>query len=110
LQTFEFNPVTKRAEAQKRKHDDAISALCLSLYVRNQMIQDLPVGASAPQEATSILSSDVCQEIKRELFDSRYEDFIEEEISTSSSISEEQQELLFNLYRKNNKILKEFGW
>jgi len=110
LQTFEYNPVTKRAEAQKRKHDDAISALCLSLYVRNQMIQDLPVGASAPQEATSILSSDVCQEIKRELFDSRYEDFIEEEISTSSSISEEQQELLFNLYRKNNKILKEFGW
>jgi hypothetical protein len=109
LQTFEFNPVTKRAEAQKRKHDDAISALCLCLYIRNQIAQDLPVGASAPQDMTSLVD-DVCKEIKRELFDSRYEDFIEEEISTSSSINEDEQETLFNLYRKNNKILKEFGW
>jgi hypothetical protein len=109
LQTFEFNPVTKRAEAQKRKHDDAISALCLCLYIRNQIAQDLPVGASAPQDMTSLVD-DVCKEIKRELFDSRYEDFIEEEISTSSSINEDEQETLLNLYRKNNKILKEFGW
>jgi len=110
LQTFEYNATTKKVEAQKRKHDDAISALCIALYVRNQIAQDLPVGAQSSQGLTQSLKDDVCEEIRKELLDSRYEDFIEEEISSSSSISLEDQEILINRYRKSNKILKEFGW
>lgn len=110
LQTFEFNPITKRAEAQKRKHDDAISALCIALHIRNQIATDLPVGATAPKDMTQNIKDNVCEEIRRELLDSRYEDFVEEEISTGSSLSLEDQESIINLYRKNNKIIKEFGW
>lgn len=110
LQTFEYNPVTKKAEAQKRKHDDAISSLCIALYIRNQITQDLPVGAQAPQGLTQNLKDDVFEEIRKELLDSKYEDFIEEEISISSSINLEDQEILINRYRKSDKILKEFGW
>lgn len=110
LQTFEFNPVTKKAEAQKRKHDDAIFALCIALYIRNQMSADLPVGANPPKDMLENVKDMVCEEIRKELLDSKYEDFVEEEISTSSSMNSEDQEYILNTYRKNNNILKEFGW
>lgn len=112
IQTFEFNPVTRRAEAQKRKHDDAIMALCIALYVRNQMNIGLPPGAVSTKDLTEV-KDDVCEEIRRELLNYNYddsEDFIEEEISTSSSMTIEDQEILLNMYRKKDKILKEFGW
>ena len=112
LQTFQFNPVSKKAEAQKGKHDDAISALCAAIYVRDKLINDVPIGADAPKEALSKIQDDVCQEIKKELFDSSYEDFMEEDISLTSnnSLTSAEEETLINLYRKNGKMLDEFGW
>jgi hypothetical protein len=43
LKTFIYSPQKKRAEAIKGKHDDAIMALCLALYVRDERIRGLPL-------------------------------------------------------------------
>lgn len=110
LQTFQYNPITKRAEAVKGRHDDTISALCLGIYVRDRMLQDIPIGADVPKEILNNINNDVCQEIKKELFDSRYEDFTEEEIGLLSSNDEIEKEILIKMYRRDDKILKEFGW
>ena len=112
LQTFQYNPVTKKAEAQKGKHDDAITALCAAIYVRDKLINDVPIGADVPKEMLNKIQDDVYQEIKRELFDSSYEDFIEEEISFTSysNLTPYEEETLVNMYRKNSKLLDEFGW
>lgn len=108
LQTFQYNPITKKAEAQKRKHDDAISALCFAIFVRDKLMLDQPIGADIPKQMIENIKNDVCKEIKKELFESRYDDFIEEEIKLISSNPQEEE--IINMYRKNNKILKEFGW
>lgn len=110
LQTFQYNPITKKAEAIKGKHDDSISALSLGIYIRDKMLENVPIGADVPKEILNNLNNDVCQEIKKELFDSKYEDFSEEEISLISSNDEIEKEILVKMYRKDDKILKEFGW
>lgn len=110
LQTFQYNPITKKAEALKGKHDDSISALCVGVYVRDRMLENIPIGADVPKEILNNVNNDICQEIKKELFDSKYEDFTEEEIGLISSNDEIEKEILIKMYRKNDKILKEFGW
>lgn len=110
LQTFQFNPITKKAEAQKGRHDDAISAMFLGVYVRDKMLEDIPIGAEIPKEVYNNINNDVCQEIKKELLESKYEDFTEEEIKLISPDEEIEKQILINLYRKNDKMLKEFGW
>lgn len=110
LQTFQYNPTTKKAEAQKGRHDDAISAMFIGVYVRDKMLEDIPIGAEVPKEIYNNINHDVCQQIKKELFESKYEDFREEEIKLISAGDDVEKEILINLYRKNNNILKEFGW
>jgi hypothetical protein len=110
LQTFQYNPITKKAEALKGKHDDSISALCVGVYVRDRMLENIPIGADIPKEILNNVNNDICQEIKKELFDSKYEDFTEEEIGLISSNDEIEKEILIKMYRKNDKVLKEFGW
>lgn len=110
LQTFQYNPTTKKAEAQKGRHDDAISAMFIGVYVRDKMLEDIPIGAEVPKEIYNNINYDVCQQIKKELFETKYEDFKEEQIKLISSEDDIDKELLINLYRKNDNILKEFGW
>jgi hypothetical protein len=112
LQTFEYNPVTRKAEAQKGKHDDAIMSMCIALYVRDSMLRDIPMGAEVPKEITSTLKSQVYEEIKRELMEGKPEDFLmDEEIDLLASEKDFfMPGVIFNIERRNDKLLKEFGW
>jgi hypothetical protein len=78
--------------------------------VRDRMLENIPIGADIPKEILNNVNNDICQEIKKELFDSKYEDFTEEEIGLISSNDEIEKEILIKMYRKNDKVLKEFGW
>lgn len=111
LQTFEYNPVTKKAQAQKGKHDDAIMSMCVALYVRDSLLRDVPMGAETPREATVILKNQVYEEIKRELMEGRPEDFlIDDGTDLLAPDSSEMPSVLANFKRKNHKLLQEFGW
>ena len=112
LQTFEYNPTTKKAQAQKGKHDDAIIAMCIALYVRDALNRDLPVlgGGEAKYDA-SIIKSQVYEEIKKELEEGMVDSLIEEEIDLfASEIDTISSPLIINTQRKGENILKEFGW
>jgi hypothetical protein len=104
LKTFIFNAQKKRAEAIKGKHDDSIMALCLSLYVRDERIRGLPIGSEeSSQNIIKIVKNNILEEIKQEI--------INDDLS-SWSLGEENntRESDFELKRKNDKILREFGW
>ena len=110
LKTFIFSPQKKRAEAIKGKHDDAIMAMCLALYVRDERVRGLPLGSEESSEVMSkILKSNAYEEIKKEILEGGVENWIdksEDDIGPSVNINSFD----FEIKRKNDKILKEFGW
>lgn len=112
LQTFEYNPVTKKAEAQKGKHDDAIMSMCIALYIRDSSLRDIPMGAEIPKEVTATLKAQVYEEIKRELMEGRPEDFlIDDEIDLLAPDKDSVLPgVIFNIERRGDRLLREFGW
>ena len=106
LKTFIFNPQKKRAEAIKGKHDDAIVALCLSLFVRDERVRGLPIGSEESSEnMLKILKNNDFDEIKQEILNSEVDNWFVEQKNESSA-----QNFDFEIKRKNDKMLKEFGW
>src|SRR5262252_2433714 len=111
LGTFIFNPQTKRAEALKGHHDDAIMAMCMALFVRDGLLRDIPMGAEVPKEITATFKTEIYEEIKRELQEGAPQDFIED---PTDLLAPDKDDILpgvmFNYQRKYDKLLREFGW
>lgn len=108
LQTFEYNPVTKKAQAQKGKHDDAIMAISIALYAKETLDRDIPVGLTGNKEE-NVIKSEVYEEIKKELEECNIDDVItEEELDLLGPGIDPIYSQVFE--RKNENILKEFGW
>ena len=107
LSTFIYNRRTKKAEAQRGKHDDAILALCLGLYAKDLQDQNMPLmGGAATQEVMSVMKTQMYEEIRQEILEGSPEDWQTTEIE-----KEDDDEDLASMYRrKNSKILSEFGW
>lgn len=105
FKTFIYSAQKKRAEALKGKHDDAIMALSLSLYVRDERIRGLPIG-SENDDMIKILKTNSFEEIKKEILEGGVKSWMENEIEKPFSIESPE----FEVRRKNERILKEFGW
>lgn len=101
LKTFIFNAQKKRAEAIKGKHDDAIMSMCLALIVRDERIREMPIGSELN---ISKLKNSVSDEIRKEILDGGIDQWLDES-NIEFSINKDE-----NFVRKNDKILKEFGW
>jgi len=110
LQTFEYNPVTKKAQAQKGKHDDAIMAISIALYARESLSRDIPLGAEVPKENINLIKSEIYEEIKKELEECKIEGFEEEEIDILAPEMDSTYTPISHFQRKNDNIIKEFGW
>jgi hypothetical protein len=113
LGTFEYNPITKKAQAQKGKHDDSIMAMCIALLVRDSMLRDIPIGAEIPQEILSSVKTQVYEEIKRELLEGKPEDLLAEDEDVDLLGIDKETILpgvVFDNRRRNDKLLREFGW
>jgi hypothetical protein len=101
LKTFIYSPQKKRAEAVKGKHDDAIMALSFALYVRDERIRGLPLNMEYSEEVL-LTKSNPYEDIKKEIFNGGSIDWFEIK-PTELSVDADSP-------RKNNGILKEFGW
>ncbi len=113
LFTFEYNPVTKKAEAQKGQHDDAVMAMCMALFVRDALIRDIHMGADVPKEITNTFKTDLYEEIKRELMEGKPEDLLSTEDPIDILAGDKDAILpgvMLNIYRRGDKILREFAW
>lgn len=103
LKTFIYSPQKKRAEAMKGKHDDAIMALCLALYVRDERMRGLPVSSDMSDTGVPLKRSPY-EEIKKEIMEGGSEGWLNSREPDTFSIGEGE------VPRKNDAILKEFGW
>jgi hypothetical protein len=103
IKTFEYNPTTKKAQAVKGKHDDSIMALALANFVRDEMYRDMPIGFEANEREPEGLS-----DIRKELKDSLDSDI--QNIFDNKNKENQDMEEYIAMYRKNNSLLREFGW
>jgi len=113
MTTFLYNPVTRKAEATKGKHDDAIMATALALYVLNLQNRNIPVGAEMTKEVAQTFSSEIFENIKAELNKGKPEDWFDEEPEDIFNIKDDDimSGVVFDITkRKHNKLLEEFGW
>jgi len=111
LSTFIFSAQKRRAEAEKGKHDDAIMSMCLALHIRDERLRGIPVGADVPEEMVQIFKSDTYEEIKQEILEGKPENWLSQENYDPIEMeSEESLVVPFQINRKQNKLLREFGW
>jgi hypothetical protein len=112
LKTFIYNASKKRAEAGPGKHDDAIMALAIAIYIRNQIMKDIPVGANVPKEIMDAFKSEVYEEIKKEIRDGAPENWVDEEEDFFEIYKEDVTPgVVFNVNRRKfHRLLREFGW
>ena len=110
LQTFEYNSTTKKAQAQKGKHDDAIISLCLAVFVRDQLNQDI-VASSVGLAPKNSVNKTIYDEIRKELLgDIEDEKISEDELSVLGITINEMNSLNIEYMRKDDKLLRSFGW
>lgn len=109
LKTFIYSAQKKRAEATKGRHDDAIMALCLALYARDETMRGVPIGSES-SNMLKILKSNSFEEIKNEILEGGIEDWAMDYESESIKEFTIDQYDMIETKRQNDKILKEFNW
>jgi hypothetical protein len=88
-------------------------AMSVALYVRDTIMRGVPVGADIPDEITSVFKSPNYEEIRKEIQDGSPGDWIGED-DNDPILDPTGKDVLpgvvFDVKRKNDKILREFGW
>jgi len=120
IKTFEYNTVSKKAQAQKGKHDDAIMSIAIALYAREQFLRDMPsFGSTSIKESnvSNVIKNQTIEELRNELRLSLSSDNFgynsnnqNQDNSKKSILDEEAKVFMIEKYRKNDTIMKEFGW
>lgn len=106
LKTFIFDPQKKRAEAVKGKHDDAIMALSLAIYARDESYRGMPIGSEQGEQINTNIKTSIYEEIKKEIIDGGIEGWSDPNVDFFIPTAEDYEKPI----RANDKILKEFGW
>lgn len=104
MKTFEYNANSKKPEAHKGKHDDAIMAFAIAVYVMNSQGKNLPAGY---EDGRKIRNTTLIHDIKSELSENKNNLMID--FNKSEDKNKEMQEMI-DLYRPKHSLLKEFGW
>lgn len=113
LKGFIWNSQTKRAEATKGFHDDAIIAMCLALYARETLGRGGPIGIGLTEEKyTETFKAHIFEEIKKELSKDAPDNWYNtDDADMFGNINgEENPRISSNYKRQHDKLLKEFGW
>lgn len=103
MNCFEYNNTTKRPEAQKGKHDDAIMALSMCLYVMNMQNKHQPAGFDSKKASSITILDDIKNEIRQNIKNNI-------KLKFSRPNEDLEQKELISIYRPKHSMLKEFGW
>jgi hypothetical protein len=107
LNTFEYNTQTRKAQAAKGKHDDAVMAMALAVHARTELVREAPIAIDGNSKDSKVSGLyDIRNELKSAL-DNYIKDYV---VKKEKTPEEYEQELIAQMYRKNDRILKEFGW
>jgi hypothetical protein len=111
LKGFIWNREKKKAEATKGFHDDAIMALCLALYARDSRNRFVPAGYDSGEELTESFKAEIFDNIKHELTKDAPDVWDEDDIDFYGDDEDDLPvPITFGTKRRNDKLLREFGW
>lgn len=110
LTTFVHNPQTQKIAAIKGEHDDAIMATCLALFIHDTLAREQPIGPSVVKPGTEVTKTVDYEKIKQEIMEGAPEDMFENTKNIMSTLDEEQAGIAYDFRRRNEGLLKEFGW
>lgn len=113
LKGFIWNAQTKKAQATKGFHDDAIMSLCLALYARDSQVRNVPVGSINEEEYTEAFKAEIYEEIKQELLQSIQGNALEsDDLAILEELNKEDSpsSIIYGNNRFADRLLKEFGW
>lgn len=116
LKGFIWNVDTKKAQATKGFHDDAIMALCLALYARDCRVRQVPVGPTESEQLSESFKAEIYDEVKRELAKNAPEDWFDQHdlellADANSGIDyDAPPSISFDYRRPKHALLREFGW
>jgi hypothetical protein len=85
----------------------------VALYVRDTIMRGIPIGADMPSEITDVFKSSNYEEIRKEIQDGAPVDWIEGDDNDpllDPTGKDVLPGVMFDQKRKNDKILREFGW
>lgn len=106
LQTWVFNPQTRKAHHLKNYHDDAIIALGFALVVREAILRDVPPWYDATDEDLEENTEMVSTYIKdKSLINEIVEDGDEGDDTDLNPLGP-----IFYNCRPDDEVLREFGW
>ncbi len=109
LTGFQWNSKTKRPEAAKGYHDDAIIALCMALFVRENLIQVKSIDVNIGEEKyTESYRAEILEEIKKELDRDSPENLLKS-LDLLDTYTQDNRDSLLRK-RPYDAILREFGW
>jgi hypothetical protein len=112
LRTFIHNRQTKKVEARKGFHDDAIMALCMALYARDEQMRSVPVGAGygVTGEITEQFKLELFEEVKKELEKGCPDDWFNFDDEDDGRKIDDPLFLSAKYKRNFDGLLKEFNW
>jgi hypothetical protein len=113
LKTFIYNRSKKRAEAQKGKHDDAVVAMALGLFIRDEQVRRVPVmSETIADNLTEQFDTDLYERIKKAILENAPRDYlaIDDDFTKFKDEKEVLPGVIFGVKRPYDKLLKEFGW
>lgn len=116
LKTFIYNSRTKKPEASNGGHDDAIMAMSLALYARDELYRVSPIGTNpedTPEHLTTKSQVEIYEQIKEELEKIIDDDFDFEDENEDTLLIEREDipsDILLHYKRPLDNLLTEFGW
>lgn len=113
FKTFVNNSVTKKPEATKGFHDDAVLALSLALYARDTVYRVAPLGME-PESVNDRFKAEVFEEIRRELAKGRESWNVESDEDITSLLEIDTSDIPVSItdkyQRRFDSLLREFGF
>lgn len=112
LKGFIWNSQTKRAEATKGFHDDAIMAMCLALYARDARMRGMAIDPLEAEHKENFKAK-IYEDIKLELSKNAPDDWMDsEEMEIMNQISRNKNEIVYlsGGIRDRDSLIREFGW
>lgn len=108
LTTFVHHPQTQKIAAIKGEHDDAIMATSIALYVHDALVREMPIGPSPTSKVHEPMKSVDYEKMKQEIMEG-VDDMFDGD-NTISNIDEENAGVAYDFRRKNETLIREFGW
>ena len=111
LKTFNYNRSTKRAEAQRGKHDDLVMSYAIAMHVRDRVMRDVPMGLEVPDNIADSHTSRLFDEVQQEIEKMRPEDMIAKGEDEKEAWEKDiLPGVIMPVERPYHDLLKEFGW